>query len=138
MVQDIFSLKRHSADLVLPASTFAEKDGTFTNTERRIQRVRRAIQPIDGQARLIILMELMNRLGYHRTIDIPLRSEEIASVTPSYARITYDRIDQEDPVALSYRGSPGTKYRHGSVRQDKDIPGDQYTPSRRKWIRNTR
>lgn len=134
VVQDIFLTETAQlADLVLPASTFAEKDGTFTNTERRIQRVRRAIQPI-GQSKpdWIILMELMNRLGYHRTYRHPSEiMEEIASVTPSYAGITYDRIDQEGiQWPCPTVDHPGTKYLHKDkfARGLGLFQGIEYTP----------
>ena len=94
IVQDIFLTETAElADLVLPASTFAEKDGVFTNTERRVQRVRKAIEPI-GQSKpdWIILMEVMNRLGYNKTYNSPKEIfEEIASVTPS--SVSYTHLD---------------------------------------------
>ena len=53
-------------------SSFAEKDGTFTNTERRVQRVRKAIEPIgDSKADWVILMEIMNRLGMNQKYNHP-------------------------------------------------------------------
>ncbi|MGD0485293.1 MAG: molybdopterin-dependent oxidoreductase, partial [Gemmatimonadales bacterium] len=83
------------ADVVLPGSSFAEKDGTFVNTERRIQRVRKACDP-PGQARadLDVLVELSGRIG----LPAPFRDaahvmEEIARVTPSWAGVTYPRLD---------------------------------------------
>ena len=96
VVQDIFMTETAElAHVVLPGVSFAEKDGTFTNTERRVQRVRKAIDPI-GNARpdWQIICDLSTRLGfpmeYRNTSEI---MAEIASVTPSYAGITYERID---------------------------------------------
>jgi len=95
VVQDIFlSETAKMADVVLPASCFAEKDGTFTNTERRVQRVRKAVNP-PGEARedWRILMDLSNRLGcrmdYHDPEEI---WNEVASLSPSMAGINYERI----------------------------------------------
>ena len=85
--------------MVLPAASFAEKDGTFTNTERRVQRVRAAV-PSPGEARAdwAIIAELARRLGgaggwdYAHPADI---MAEIDALTPSYAGITYERLDAE-------------------------------------------
>ncbi len=96
VVQDIFMTETaEMADVILPAAVFAEKDGTFTNTERRVQRVRKAIETV-GEAKpdWMILMELMNRLGYTKKYNTPAEiMEEIAFVTPQYGGITYDKID---------------------------------------------
>jgi formate dehydrogenase major subunit len=117
VVQDIFLTETAElADVVLPAASFAEKDGTFTNTERRVQRVRRAIPPV-GQARAdwVILQEMMGHLGYHKTYADPSEiMEEIASLTPSYGGISFTRLEQETlqwpcPTA----DHPGTTFLHG-------------------------
>jgi len=106
VVQDIFlSETAKFADVVLPAASFAEKDGTFTNTERRIQRVRRAIEPIgDSKPDWLIISEVANRLGYHMEYENPGEiMEEIAPLTPIYAGIHYDRLGQSGlqwPAAL--------------------------------------
>lgn len=96
VVQDIFLTETAMmADVVLPAVCFAEKDGTFTNTERRVQRVRKAVDP-PGQARQDweIICEIATRMGvgmsYDSSHDI---FKEIASLTPSYKGITWDRIE---------------------------------------------
>jgi len=81
--------------VVLPGVSFAEKDGTFTNTERRVQRVRKAIEPI-GNSRpdWEIICDLSSRLGYPMTYESPAAiMEEIASVTPSYGGIRYERLE---------------------------------------------
>lgn len=98
VVQDIFMTETASrADVVLPASCFAEKDGTFSNTERKVQRVRRAVNP-PGAARedWLITAGIARRMGYpmiyENTGEI---FDEIASLTPSYAGLSYERIEHE-------------------------------------------
>jgi len=115
-VQDIFMTETAElAEVVLPGVSFAEKDGTFTNTERRVQRVRRAIDPV-GNARpdWQIICDLSRRLGYPMKYatcaDI---MAEIAMVTPSYGGITYDRIDHLGLQWPCPNGDhPGTGYLH--------------------------
>jgi formate dehydrogenase major subunit len=95
-VQDLFLTETaRYADVVLPGSSFAEKTGTFVNTERRIQLARRACNP-PGTARgdLEVLIELSNRLGLttpFQTAEEVMR--EIAQVTPSWAGVTYQRLE---------------------------------------------
>jgi predicted molibdopterin-dependent oxidoreductase YjgC len=97
VVQDIFLTETAEyAHVVLPSASFAEKDGTFTNTERRIQRVRKAIDP-PGQARADwqILCDLATRLGKPMSYNSPAQiMSEIASVTPSYGGVSYERLDK--------------------------------------------
>ena len=96
VVQDIFLTETaRMADVVLPGACWAEKDGTFTNTERRVQRIRRAV-PAPGEAwpDWKILQELAKRLGLEWAYQGPAEiMEEIATVTPSYAGITYQRLE---------------------------------------------
>lgn len=98
VVQDIFLTETaEKADVVLPVACFAEKDGTFTNTERRVQRVRKAV-PAPGEARsdLEIFQELMARIGYDEKTTTPESvMKEIAAVTPSYGGISYARLETE-------------------------------------------
>ena len=97
VVQDIFLTETAElADVVLPAASFAEKDGTFTNTERRVQRVRQAIQPVgNAKADWQILQELMQVLGYETSYQSPADiMAEIAALTPSYGGINYQRLDE--------------------------------------------
>ncbi len=97
VVQDIFLTETaRMADVVLPSKCFAEKDGTFSNTERRVQRVRKAVEP-PGQAKddWAITCGIATRMGY--AMDYPDSEaifNELASVTPSYAGISYPRIEQ--------------------------------------------
>ncbi|MCE9637322.1 MAG: formate dehydrogenase subunit alpha [Planctomycetes bacterium] len=97
VVQDIFLTESAEyADVVLPAATFAEKDGTFTNTERRVQRVRRAIDPVgDSRTDLWITSEIARRMGaagfdHASAADV---MDEIASLTPIYGGVTHERIE---------------------------------------------
>ncbi len=98
VVQDIFLTETAElADVVLPAASFAEKEGTFTNTERRIQRVRKALEP-PGEAKpdWLILVELANHLGrpWHYPRGPEEIMEEIARVTPLYGGISYARLEE--------------------------------------------
>jgi formate dehydrogenase major subunit len=97
IVQDIFLTETAAlADVVLPGVCFAEKEGTFTNTERRVQRVRKAVKA-PGEARQdhVILRDLAARLGRPMPAGTPQEiMEEIASLAPSYAGIRYDRLEE--------------------------------------------
>jgi formate dehydrogenase alpha subunit len=116
VVQDLFLTETaRLAHLVLPGTSFAEKEGTFTNTERRVQRVRRAIPPL-GESRpdWQIICELSTRMGYPMHFDgAEAIFEEIRAVTPSYAGITYGRLErtglQWPCPTLEH---PGTPYLH--------------------------
>ena len=116
VVQDIFlSETAKLADVVLPASCFAEKDGTFTNTERRVQRVRKAVDP-PGEARedWKIIAELMDRLGYQTNYSSAEQIwDEMAALSPIFAGINYARIDK---IGLQWpcpnTDHPGTKFLH--------------------------
>lgn len=86
------------ADVILPGVSYAEKEGTFSNTERRVQRVRKAVT-IDGEARLDtdIFIDLMNRMGYPQPYLTSAEiMDEIASVTPSFGGISHARLDSEE------------------------------------------
>lgn len=116
VVQDIFLTETAlKADVVLPGVSFAEKDGTFSNTERRVQRVRKAIEPIgDAKPDWEILCELSTRLGYPMSYNSPEEIfEEMRSLTPSYAGITYERIDKTGiPWPCPTEDHPGTPILH--------------------------
>lgn len=98
VVQDIFLTETaRMADVVLPAASFAEKEGTFSNTERKIQRVRKALES-PGEARddWKIISDLAGRMGYPMEYDgAQAIMKEIAEVTPSYSGITYDRLETD-------------------------------------------
>ena len=98
VVQDIFLTETAKmADVVLPSKCFAEKNGTFTNTERRVQRVRKAVEsPGEAMDDWKIICEIAKRMGYDMAYaDSREIMKEIADVTPSYGGIDYDRIEAE-------------------------------------------
>jgi len=116
VVQDLFLTETGKlADVVLPAASFAEKDGTFSNTERRVSRVRQAIPPV-GQAKpdWQIICEIAGRLGYPMKYAGPEEIfEEIRRLTPSYAGISYQRLEAgglQWPCPNAEH--PGTVYLH--------------------------
>ena len=116
VVQDIFLTETAEyADVVLPSACFAEKDGTFTNTERRVQRVRKAVEP-PGQARpdWEILCDLATRMGYPMSYDSPAAiQDEVAGLTPIYGGITYGRLERESlQWPCPDASHPGTPYLH--------------------------
>ncbi|MDN5346642.1 MAG: formate dehydrogenase alpha subunit [Clostridia bacterium] len=96
VVQDIFLTETaRFADVVLPGAAFAEKEGTFTNTERRVQLLHKAIDPPGGaRADWQIIAEIIRRLGFPANYNSPAEiMAEIAQVTPSYAGINYKRLE---------------------------------------------
>ena len=98
VVQDIFMTETAElADVVLPGTAFAEKDGTFTNTERRVQRVRKAVDPVgDSKPDWWITSELAKRLngkGFDYTNSSEIM-DEIGSVMPTYKGISYARLEK--------------------------------------------
>ena len=109
VVQDIFMHETAQiADVVLPATSFAEKDGTFTNSERRVQRIRKAVEP-RGQSRpdWEIICDLGRRMC--RKLGLPLEDQftyghpseifdEMARLTPIVSGISYDRLDNEGGI----------------------------------------
>jgi predicted molibdopterin-dependent oxidoreductase YjgC len=118
VVQDIFLTETaEKAHVVLPAVSFAEKDGTFANTERRVQRVRAAVAP-KGEARADwqIVQDLANRMGYKMAYSGPREIfEEIAGLTPSYAGIDYERLEKEGiQWPCPTKDHPGTPILHTS------------------------
>ncbi|WDN88182.1 formate dehydrogenase major subunit [Desulfosarcina sp. BuS5] len=117
VVQDLFLTETAQiADVVFPSRCFAEKDGTFSNTERRVQRIRKAVEP-PGEARddWAIICDISSRMGFPMSYENSRAiMEEISMVTPSYAGITYDRIED---VGLHWPcptvDHPGTPILHG-------------------------
>ena len=117
VVQDIFMTETAAlADIVLPAACYAEKEGTFTSTERRIQRLSKAVEP-PGVARADweIICAIAERAGYQgmRYADPAAIMDEIAALTPIYGGIAYGRLD---PHGLQWpcpdRSHPGTPLLH--------------------------
>jgi formate dehydrogenase alpha subunit len=112
------------ADVILPAASFAETDGTFTSTERRVQRVRKAINPLPGQANWQTIMALSNRMGYAMNYPNPQAIwDEMASLTPSMAGINYSRLEEKGMQwPCPNLDHPGTPYLHsGSFSRGKGL-----------------
>ena len=144
VVQDIFlSETARLAHVVLPAACFAEKDGTFTNTERRVQLVRKAVNPPgEAKADWEIICELAKRMGedgfdYKNTAEI---MEEIRSLTPIYGGITHTRLENGGIMwPCPSLDHPGTLYLHKdgftrgkgkfhalSYKPPAELPDDEY------------
>ncbi len=102
------------ADVILPAASFAETDGTFTSTERRVQRVRKAIEPLPGRANWQTIMAMSNKMGYSLNYNSPEDIwNEMASLSPSMAGITYDRLEEKGMQwPCPNIEHPGTPYMH--------------------------
>lgn len=115
VVQDVFRTETAEyADVVLPAATFAEKDGTFTNTERRVQLVNAATSP-PGDARQDweILQSVARRMGHEWEYDDPEEvMDEIASLAPIYGGISHDRLREENGLQWPCEDAddPGTPF----------------------------
>ena len=142
--QDIFLNETGQlAHIVLPAASFAEKDGTFTNTERRVQRVRRFAGPIgESKPDWWITSQIAKRMGgkgfdYESAADV---MSEIARLTPSYGGITYERLEKGSlqwPCPTPEH--PGTSILHSQIftrgkgrfmpleyKPSKELPDDQF------------
>ena len=96
VVQDLFlNETAQYAHVFLPGASFLEKDGTFTNAERRINRVRQVMAPLAGMAEWQVTSALSTALGFPMQYDHPAEiMAEIARLTPSFAGVTYDKLDQ--------------------------------------------
>ena len=128
VLQEIFPSETAAyADVLLPGTTFAEKDGTFTNTERRIQRVRQAIPPLDGTlpdwaitaelARRMLTLENRYPAGPQAGWDYASPADvmaEISAVTPSYAGVSFALLDHGDQLHWPVKSAdhPGTPILH--------------------------
>lgn len=108
------------ADVVLPGRCYAEKEGTFTNTERRVQRVRKAVEAPEGTLPdTEIFTEIMNRMGYEQPHLEPADiMDEISSLTPSYGGISHKRLDSNEVAGRGLQwpcptpDHPGTPIMH--------------------------
>lgn len=96
VVQDLFLNETAKyAHVFLPGSSFLEKDGTFTNAERRISRVRKVMPPKAGLADWEVTVKLSNALGYPMNYTHPSQiMDEIAALTPTFKGVSFDKIDQ--------------------------------------------
>lgn len=97
IVQDLFlNETANFAHVFLPGASFLEKDGTFTNAERRISPVRKVMSPLGGKADWEGTVALSNALGYPMEYNHPSEiMDEIASLTPTFSGVSYQRLDQE-------------------------------------------
>jgi len=96
VVQDLFlNETANYAHVFLPGSTFLEKNGTFTNAERRIQRVRKVMEPMNGLEDWEITQRLAQAMGYAMNYAHPSEiMDEIAATTPTFAGVSYDKLDE--------------------------------------------
>jgi formate dehydrogenase major subunit len=96
VVQDLFLNETAKyAHVFLPGASFLEKDGTFTNAERRINRVRAVMKPKSGQHEWDIVSQIATAMGYPMHYDHPSQiMDEIASVTPTFAGVSFDKLDE--------------------------------------------
>ena len=120
IVQDIFMTESAKlAHVILPAATFLESNGTYTNGERRIQRIRKALEP-PGQAKedWLIVAELAEAMGHPivSSRDVADIWDEMAALTPNFAGINYERLEQPESIQwpAPEPDHPGTKVMHTS------------------------
>ncbi len=138
VVQDLFLNETAKyAHVFLPGSSFLEKDGTFTNAERRISRVRKVMEPRNGYADWEITQLLSNALGYRMDYAHPSRiMDEIARLTPTFAGVSYARLDRDGSVQWPCNDAApdGTPIMHvdGFVRGKGRFVLTGYVPSREK------
>ena len=135
-VQDIFFNEScRFADVILPAACFAEKEGVFTNSDRRVQLVRKAVEP-PGEARADweILVDLMRRVGLEQP-DYQHPREiyaEMAALTPKFAGISHQRIENEGGLQwpVTSPDAPSTEYLHkgGVIRGKGRFEAVEYRP----------
>jgi len=116
IVQDLFlNETANYAHVFLPGSTFLEKDGTFTNAERRIQRVRKVMAPKNGYADWEITVLLAKALGFDMHYDHPSQiMDEIARLTPTFAGVSFDKLDALGSVQwpCNDKAPAGTRVMH--------------------------
>ncbi len=128
VVQDLFMTQIGSyAHVVLPGVSFAEKDGTFTSMERRVQRVRKAIAPVgDSRPDWKIFCDLSTKMGYPMGYQNPSEiMEEIASLVPFYAGATYSNLEK---AGVRWSSANGWKKKFFSVeyRGPAEQPDDKF------------
>ncbi len=138
VVQDLFlNETANYAHVFLPGSSFLEKDGTFTNAERRINRVRRVMRPKNGYADWEITQILSNALGYPMHYRHPAEiMDEIARTTPSFAGVSFDLLDRVGSVqwpcnAAAPEGTP-TMHIGGFVRGQGHFMITEYVATEEK------
>jgi formate dehydrogenase major subunit len=142
VVQDLFLNETAKyAHVFLPGSSFLEKDGTFTNAERRISRVRKVMPPLAGLADWEVTVKLSEALGYPMPYDSPEAiMREVALLTPSFAGVSYEKIERLGSVQWpcnEHTEEAGTALMH----QDRFVRGrgkffvTRYVPSDEKVTR---
>lgn len=142
VLQELFMTETAQyADVILPGVSYAEKEGTFSNTERRVQRVRKAVDltldpSFDIRLDTDIIIDLMNRMGYPQPhLTSAEIMDEIASVTPSFGGISHARLDAANGQGLQWpcldKDHPGTPIMHvGKFSRGKGwLYPTVYTPS---------
>jgi formate dehydrogenase major subunit len=139
VVQDLFLNETAKyAHVFLPGSSFLEKDGTFTNAERRISRVRRVMPPLAGLADWEVTARLSAALGYPMQYAHPSEiMREIASLTPSFAGVSYERLDRLGSLQWpcnerTDEAGTATMHREGFVRGKGRFFNTQYVPTDEK------
>ncbi|GAB5378341.1 MAG: formate dehydrogenase subunit alpha [Acuticoccus sp.] len=138
IVHDLFlNETANYAHIFLPGSTFLEKDGTFTNAERRIQRVRRVMRPLAGLADWEVTAGLANALGLGWSYAHPSEiMDEVARLTPTFADCSYDLLEREGSVQwpVNAAAPAGTPVMHeaGFVRGKGKFVITDYVPTDEK------
>jgi predicted molibdopterin-dependent oxidoreductase YjgC len=95
LISPVFTEEMQQADVILPGTTFAETEGTFTSAELRVQRLHRAIQPESGKQTWQILIELSQALGYEMDYKgVPEIFREITRAVPDYSHLAFERIPE--------------------------------------------
>jgi formate dehydrogenase major subunit len=135
VVQDLFlNETANYAHVFLPGSTFLEKDGTFTNAERRINRVRRVMTPRSGMADWEITLAIARAMGFEMPYRHPSEiMDEIAALTPTFAGVSYDLLDRVGSVQwpCNQKAPLGTPVMHigGFVRGKGNFLITEYVPT---------
>jgi formate dehydrogenase major subunit len=138
VVQDLFLNETAKyAHVFLPGASFLEKDGTFTNGERRISRVRRVMPPLAGKADWEVTLGLAAALGYPMQYEGPSQiMDEIAYLTPTFAGVSYDKLERMGSVQwpCNDKAPEGTPFMHvnGFVRGKGRFMNTQYVPTDEK------
>ena len=141
VVQDLFLNETAKyAHVFLPGASFLEKDGTFTNAERRISRVRRVMPPLAGMADWEVTCALAKALGYEMHYESPSEiMDEIARLTPTFAGISYDKLERAGSLQwpCNDEAPDGTPTMHvdGFVRGKGRFLITQYVPTDEKVTR---
>ncbi len=135
IVHDLFlNETANYAHIFLPGSTFLEKDGTFTNAERRIQLVRKVMEPLNGYADWEVTQELARAMGLDWNYSHPAEvMDEIARLTPTFAGVSHARLDVEGSLQwpVNEAAPHGTPIMHvdGFVRGRGKFVVTEYVPT---------